>query len=442
MHICRRWRRIVFVSQQFLHLQLFCTPRTPVLNPLGCWPATLPIVVQYGGSIALEPPGPKDEDNIMTALMQSGRVSSISLTVTSSLLNKLSAIERPFLELENLVLLSRDGLPPILPIAFLWGPRLRRLHLTGVTFPPLRLLQLLYFSRNIVDLQLHEVVDPQILSPRILKNALSRMSQLRSLSLHFLFATDHIGVLLASTKRVVLPALTRLNFRGIADYLEDLVARIDAPRLGDIEVTIFNESFFELSKLSEFINRTEMHKSHRRADILLSEHAFSISMTQPGASTYITLQLFCESLPTQLFFLNRICIHFSAFLFKVEDLCIRTAGQSLATWGGSGPWLRPLNPFTCVKQFHVIGSNSTNIVRALQLPDRWRQKVLPALHKHLIPQLGPHMREAVVSLMVSRRLSGHPITVEYEPLYHISEPGGIGTMSAQCHHYHSLTRLK
>ena len=77
------------------------------------------------------------------------------------------------------------------------------------------------------------------------------MSQLQSLSLHFLFATDHIGVLLASTKRVVLPALTRLNFRGITKYLDDLVARLDAPRLGNIEVTFPNESIFHLSKLSD-----------------------------------------------------------------------------------------------------------------------------------------------------------------------------------------------
>ena len=119
VHICHRWRRIVFVSQQSLHLQLFCMPRKPVLNTFGCWPATLPIIVQYGGSIAPGPPGPKDEDNIMTALMQSGGVSSINRTVTSSLLNKLSAIERPFLELESLVFLSRDGVTLILPIAFL-----------------------------------------------------------------------------------------------------------------------------------------------------------------------------------------------------------------------------------------------------------------------------------------------------------------------------------
>jgi hypothetical protein len=172
-----------------LHLRLFCTHGTPVLKTLDCWPA-LPIVVQYGGSPALDPPAPEDEDNIMAALKQSDRVSSISLTVTSSLLEKLSAIERPFSELEDLVLLSRDSVRLTLPSAFRWGPRLRRLHLTRIAFPAL--LQLLYSSRNLVDLQLHEVLDPWHFSPEALTNALSGMAQLRSLSLHFLSTANYL----------------------------------------------------------------------------------------------------------------------------------------------------------------------------------------------------------------------------------------------------------
>jgi hypothetical protein len=153
-HICRKWRRIIFASQQALHLRLFCAPGTPVLKTLDCWPA-LPIVMEYGGSLALGPLSPEDEANVIAALEQSHRVRSISLTITTSLQHKLYVIERPFWELEDLILLSRDSVPPTLPSAFLWCPRLRRLHLTRIAFPPL--VQLLHFSRDIVDLQLHEL---------------------------------------------------------------------------------------------------------------------------------------------------------------------------------------------------------------------------------------------------------------------------------------------
>ncbi|KAH9056999.1 hypothetical protein EDB87DRAFT_1145594 [Lactarius vividus] len=117
VHICRRWRRIVFASQRSLRLQMFCTHGMPVLKTLNCWPA-MPIVVRYGGSPELCPPAPKDEENITAALKQSGRVISINLTVTKSLLKKLTAIERPFSQLEDLVLLSRDSVPLTLPSAF------------------------------------------------------------------------------------------------------------------------------------------------------------------------------------------------------------------------------------------------------------------------------------------------------------------------------------
>jgi len=76
----------------------------------------------------LRPPAPKDEENIMTALKQSDRVKSISLTVTSSLQEKLSTISEPFLELEEFVLLSRGNIQVALPSAFQWGPRLRSLY--------------------------------------------------------------------------------------------------------------------------------------------------------------------------------------------------------------------------------------------------------------------------------------------------------------------------
>jgi len=55
------------------------------------------------------PPAPEDEDNIMAALKLSDRVISMSLTATSPLLAKLSAIQEPFSELEKLVLLSQEN---------------------------------------------------------------------------------------------------------------------------------------------------------------------------------------------------------------------------------------------------------------------------------------------------------------------------------------------
>jgi hypothetical protein len=449
MHICHKWRRIVFASQRPLQLRLFCTYATPVLKTLDCWP-TLPIVVEYGGSPALNPPAPEDEDSIVAALKQSDRVASISLTVTSSLLERLSEIERPFSKLEGLVLLCRGGMRLTLPNTFQCGPRLRFLYSTRIVFPAL--LQLLYPSKNLVYLHLHKVLSP--FPPETLTNALSGMDRLRSLSLHldhFPSTADHLSQAPPPSpgKLVVLPALTRLNFQGITRYLTRLVAGIDAPLLRDIEVTFLMESRFDLLNLRQFTERIGMHESPCRADILSSERAMSISLSRPGDQACFKFQVILNPLSAQLFFMAQICVHFSALFSNVEDLFISIARHPRQEDRfDSERWLESLNSFAGVKWFRVVGNLSTHIVRALQQSDTRGETVLPALHELHISQPGPPhatLRQAVVSLLTSRQVSGHPIVAEYERIYQTSDLTTdlrrTGAIYARCHRHYSLTRL-
>ena len=460
VHTCRKWRRIVFASHRALQLRLFCTHGTPVQKILRGWPAALHIAVEYGGSPELYPPAPIDENNIMALLKQSGRVTSIGLTVTPSLLKKLSAIKRQFSVLEDLILLSPDSVPTSLPKSFHWGPRLRCLRLSRIAFPAF--LPLLYRSSNLVDLQLHDVLNPWPISPEEFTNILAGMVQLRSLSLHLLSgsAPDFIssgfrnkGSIPSSSlfgERVVLHFLNRLDFRGNGKYLGDLVARINAPLLEDIEITFtlpWSDAIFGLPNLSQFINRIEMHKSHprRRADIQASEGDITISLMQAGAFTGLRLALLCESLLVQLPFMAQICTHFSALLANVEDLRIyvrrpSTEGERL----DGDAWLDIINSFTCVKWFHTAENILTVSLHAMHQSPYWQRKtVLPALYKLYISQAGPPhspLTDEIVSLMISRRLSSHTIAVEYEQPSN-SELREIGTMYASCHCHYLLTRL-
>ncbi|KAI9430743.1 hypothetical protein BJY52DRAFT_1343218 [Lactarius psammicola] len=159
------------------------------------------------------------------------------------------------------------------------------------------------------------------------------MAKLRLLSLQFSLPTCHVGISLPSRKRIVLPALIRLDFRGITEYLEDLVAEIDAPRLEYIYVALLNESISDLSKLIKFVNRIEMHRSHRRAHILSSKHSISVSLTRPRAPTCLKFQLFRKELSKQLDLMAQICIHVSAFLFNVKDLhVVRRYKKASCSW--------------------------------------------------------------------------------------------------------------
>ena len=309
--------------------------------------------------------------------------------------------------------------------------------------PSLR--QLLDASRNLVDLLLHEVLDPSCFPPEALTNTFSGMVQLQSLSLHFPSTSTYLAPPPLSRELVVLPALNHLNFQGTTEYLERLVARIDTPILGNIEVTFVEKSTFDLSQLCKFITRIGMHSSPRRVDILSSEHSVSISLTRPLDSNCLKFQAFRRPLSEQLFIMARIFYQFSAFLYNVEDL--RITAQRPSNQGNAlhyGRWLEPITSFIGVKWLYVSGNLWNDVVCSLQLSDRSPESVLPALHKLCILQPGPRhapLSEAVVSLMTSFWLSDHPIAVEYEQLCRISELHVTGTVYDQCWDLYLLTLL-
>ena len=418
-HICQKWRRIIFESPLGLRLQLHCTYGTPVSKALGYWPS-FPLVVDYGA--IHRPPTPEDEDNIMAALERADRVRFISFTVSRSLLKKLATISKPFLELEDLVLLSNDNSQFTLPSTFWWGHRLRTLHSTRVAFTSLP--QLLLPSQNLVDIRLDEIPNVGYFSPEEFANALCGMTQLQTLSLHFLSCPPrrkYLSLPPSPGDRVVLPALTRFKYRGTSKFLDSLVARIDAPRLGDIDVTFFIQPTLDALQLGLFISRTELWESPLRADILSSGHSISISITftQPKAVTQLGLQISCEQLDWQLSSMSQICDQFSSLLFSVEDLRIEMAGPSSAPDDmDDEQWRRLVRAFDSAKDFHLLGELATDILSALHLADEGQKSVLPTLRNlHVLApmSMGGPSPDSLEAFVARRRLSSHPVQVYFAP---------------------------
>jgi hypothetical protein len=417
VHVCQFWRRIVFASPRTLHLRLSCKHGTPVLKTLGCWPA-LPITVQYGGFPTIKPPSREDEENVMTALEQSDRINSISLTITSSLLAKFKFFpQMNFSDLEDLILLSKNPSGLALPSTFTWGSRLRRLHSTRIALPALP--QLLLPSLDLVDLQLHEIPRVGYFSPETLAIALSGMTQLQTLSLHFLSPASRprlTGLSPSPAERIVLPALAHFKFRGASEYLNSLVARINTPGLVDIEVRFFNQLIFHLSQLGQFIDQMDIQKSHRRADIVFSGRAVSINFTQPGAHPRLTIRISCEPLDWQLSSMTQMCDQFSPFLSNIQDLRINTTERSSEKDDVDGDqWLELMRAFDGTEDLHVTGKLTADILRSLRPIGGEHTTVLLALRNLRVPALssstiqGGPLREAVESFTTSRRLCGHPV---------------------------------
>jgi hypothetical protein len=122
VHVCRRRRNVVFRSPRRLGLELSCTSRNRVREMLDVWPPS-PIVIRRGCY---------PTDNIAAALRHTDRVCEIKLwsVPSSQWENVLLAMERPFPELTDLKLRSKDETAPVVPDSFLGGfaPRLRSLR--------------------------------------------------------------------------------------------------------------------------------------------------------------------------------------------------------------------------------------------------------------------------------------------------------------------------
>jgi hypothetical protein len=142
VHVCRRWRTLVFGSPHHLNLQLFCSIRTPVLAMLDIWPA-LPIVV-YQHYFRKQKLG-----NLIAAIKHNDRVCQIDLGTFFDIwqLERIvSVMQEPFPVLTFLSLTSGlldgtiDGANLIIPNSFLGGsaPRLEHLHFHSRDHLPLR----------------------------------------------------------------------------------------------------------------------------------------------------------------------------------------------------------------------------------------------------------------------------------------------------------------
>ncbi len=190
------------------------------------------------------------------------------------------------------------------------------------------------------------------------------------------------------------------------------MARIDAPRLGDIGITFFSEPPMDASQLGRFIERIEMQTLLSRADVQTSAHAISIYFSKPGAPTQLELQILYEQLDWQLSSMIQICNHFSTFLFRVENLGIFMTQRPTGQDDMDGEqWVEIIRAFGDAKEFRVAGELATDILRTL-CPADGEPTMLPSLRTLGVPELtqthGPFW-EAAQSFLTSRQRSGRPV---------------------------------
>ena len=422
VHVCQRWRSVVFGSPRHLNLQLYCTPRTsrdmldawPALPLVVVWPALPPEVTCYG-------PRP-DTDNVDAVLEHSDRVRRINFHFDFILqADKVwAAMKEPFPELENLELSSTDA-EQVIPDSFLGGsaPRLQYIGLWGTPFPGLP--KLLLSASHLVTLLYSRIPHSGYVSPEALVTGLSRAASLNMLSLKFRSLDSHPGPEsrrpLPPT-RTVLPALTSFDFIGAIEYLEDLVTRIDAPRLDDFQIHISIPSNLDAPQLVQFISRTPTLKAHDKAHVCIGDGAVKVVLLSTGHDrATLSIENLIWGSNIQLPWLARVTSSLPS-LPMAESLYIY-GHHYFQDWEPevqveNTEWLDLLRPYTAVKNLYLSDVFGPKVMCALQgSVGETTTVVLPTLQTVFMEGLQPSgpVQEEIGQFVAARQLSGYPCAI-------------------------------
>jgi F-box-like len=432
VHVCRRWRYIVFESPLRLDLQLVCNAKTPVKKTLDVWPRTFPIVILGSSPQRISNRG----GNIIAALEHHDRVSEIDLHPTCTVLKRLyKAMKKPYPVLTHLSLhIGNWKSTPVLRDTFLGGsaPRLKYLHLTGIPFPALP--KLLPFFHDLVRVQLKKIPHTGYISPEAMATALSTSAKLEIFHIGFespASRPDPTNRPPSSFTRVVLPALTRLQFDGASEYLEDLVARIDTPAIISVHTQFFNQLEFDIPQFIQFIARTQILGSFEEAKLDFMEKSSIIRFGHrdpPGGKEFriaLSIRISCHALDWQVACIAQICSKIAPFLSNVERLFI---GQEnpwskgatnvvFSDWKDyvdNPQWLEIFHAFSALQYMRIPPMLGLDEIIASALQELTGERVLdalPMLHHLYLPSSSPSVQQAIEPFISSRQHSNHPVTV-------------------------------
>jgi hypothetical protein len=417
VHVCQRWRSLVFGSPRRLNLRLFCSDKTPARDTLDVWPA-LPLFIRCNRSYFTT----KSIDNIVAVLKRSHRVRYINLiNLKGSDLQKLSAaMQEPFPELTDLELWSDDKMVSVLPDSFLGGsaPRLELLSLHNIPFPGLP--KLLLSAAHLRTLELRSIPHSGYFSPEAIVTSLSTLTRLTTLWLLFESPPsrpDQARERLPPLTRSVLPVLTFLEFKGVSEYLEVVVARIDSPQLDTLRITFFNDIVFDTSQLAQFIRRTPILKVPTKAHVTFERAEASVDL--PWTSRYkgLKVRILCKELDWQVSSMEQVCTSCLSYLSMLDDLYIILYPSPKCQDNVENVlWLELLHPFTAAKNLYLSKEIARRIVPALEeLVGARATEVLPSLQNIFLEEgqgSGP-VQEGIQQFIAARQVTGHPIAVSY-----------------------------
>ncbi len=364
-------------------------------------------------------------DNVVAVLEHSNRIRRINLMwfITSQTDNEKvwAAMQVPFPELTALTLVSRSETASFLPDSFLGGsaPRLRSLELYAIPFPGLP--SLLVSATHLVILIIVNIPHSGYFSPEAMVTCLSVLTSLENLSLRFKSpqSCPQETRRPPPPTRSILPFLRDFCFQGTHEYLEDLVAGIDAPRCNRFSTSFFNDIDFDTPQLMQFISRTQSFKAFKIVHVVFDSHIAWVELqSQADNSEEVKVEVSCTVSDGQLSFLAQICASLP-FFSTTENLYIHELPLSHLDWKDdieNAEWLDLLRPFTAVKDLYLSNQFGPHIAGALQeLTGGRTTDVLPTLQNLFLEwfqQLGSDQEiEGNRQFISARQLTNRPVAI-------------------------------
>ena len=430
VHVCRKWRDIAFGSPRRLNLRLLVTSTSSVRKMLDTWPPPMLIDI-WGFELGVWP-----IRTIIAALEHDDRIRLIELFDSSTIhMEKaLAAMRKPFPELIGLSLQFFDQEPdrevtswPAIPDSFLGesAPRLRSLRLICIPFPIPALRKLVLSATDLVRIRIWRIPDFWYISPEEIIACISTLTRLEDLELGFQ-SRDNVGGRRRppSTTRCVLPALTSLQFKGIYEYMEDLMARIDAPRLDNLKLFLFDQHVLDAPQLARFIGHIPQFKALEVLRALFDQRGIFVSLPCTPRRG-LQIGIFRGPYDAQLSALVELCTSESSFLRTLVPIVKRLyifESRSLLYWlerTENSQWLELLRPFTAVRDLYLSKEFAMYIVSALLGFDgEGTMEVLPALRNFFLERI-PSPAEPFEEItrdwqfVAAGQLSRHQIAVSY-----------------------------
>ena len=425
VHVCRRWRYVVFASPRRLNIRLLCTqPR--LSKTLDVWPS-LPIVISCSGPRALLLG--HDVNTIIAALKHRDRICKIDIwKVPSQLWETFSANEGPYPVLKSLTLHSHARDLPVLPESF-WGgsaPHLQEIIFNGIPFLASR--KLISSTSGLVDLHLVDIPHSEHVTPDAMVSALSTLTRLKSLMLVFQFprsVADGENRHPPPLTRVTLPALTRLHLQGRSTYLEAIASRIDTPLLQSFTIKFFYHLVvLDLPLLFQFIDRTEAFEALHQADVVFGSAGAFVNFLSPNGTAALTLGILSGEGERQLSALVQIWRSSLPPFPTLERVNISESQPKRGHWKGNAETLRTqwnelLLIFSSVRDVGLSGKLIPHVVTALVQglagPEERITEVLPALQNLFVERLrlSRPAKQAIGQFIAMRQLYGRPVAVHY-----------------------------